>query len=170
MAFLFDLYSTKETRLSLLPKEIFQLVVLRVCDWTSDGPTLFGEKHSPYNPETGEFFCDIAVNGNKEWYLFGKLGREGGLPAIERASGDKEWYVNGKLGREGGLPAVEYAWPGKEWYVNGKRHRDGGLPAIEDVNKDKLWYVNGELHREGGLPAVERANGTKHWYVNGKIY
>ena len=48
-----------------------------------------------------------CANGDKSWYLNGKLHREDG-PAIERANGDKSWYLNGKLHREDG-PAVECA-------------------------------------------------------------
>ena len=34
-------------------------------------------------------------------------------------NGDKEWYLNGKLHREDG-PAVEYADGSKYWYLDGK--------------------------------------------------
>ena len=36
-----------------------------------------------------------------------------------KADGDKFWWLNGKLHREDG-PAVEYADGGKSWYLNGK--------------------------------------------------
>ena len=58
------------------------------------------------------------ANGDKSWYLNGKLHREDG-PAIERANGDKSWYLNGKLHREDG-PAVEWANGYKSWYLNGE--------------------------------------------------
>ena len=35
-------------------------------------------------------------------------------------NGDKFWWLNGKLHREDG-PAVEYADGGKSWYLNDKR-------------------------------------------------
>ena len=79
----------------------------------------------------------------------------------ERADGGKEYYINGKLHREGGLPAIERADGSKEYWKNGKLHREGGLPAIERANGSKQYYVNGKLHREGGLPAIERADGSK---------
>ena len=57
-------------------------------------------------------------------------------------NGDKSWYLNGKLHREDG-PAVEYADGSKSWCLNGKLHREDG-PAIEWANGDKWWYLNGE--------------------------
>ena len=44
--------------------------------------------------------------------------REDG-PAIEDVDGNKEWWVNGKLHRLDG-PAVEYSDGVKEWWVNGE--------------------------------------------------
>ena len=53
--------------------------------------------------------CKTNEYGTKRWYNDkGKLHRENGLPAIEWANGDKEWFLNGKLHRENG-PAVESA-------------------------------------------------------------
>ena len=39
--------------------------------------------------------CKLYDNGNKYWYLNGKLHRTNG-PAIENADGSKEWWINGK--------------------------------------------------------------------------
>ena len=39
--------------------------------------------------------CKIYTNGDKVWYLNGKLHREDG-PAIEWADGDKYWFLNSK--------------------------------------------------------------------------
>ena len=61
-------------------------------------------------------------DGTKEWYLHGKLHREG-APAIEWANGTKEWYINGKRHRED-APAIEYADGEKRWYINGKHCAD----------------------------------------------
>ena len=47
------------------------------------------------------------------------LHREDG-PAIEYADGDKEWWINGKLHREDG-PAIEDADGYKAWWINGKQ-------------------------------------------------
>ena len=50
--------------------------------------------------------CRIYDNGDKYWFLNGKLHRSDG-PAIEYANGNKYWYLNGKLYRING-PAIEY--------------------------------------------------------------
>ena len=60
--------------------------------------------------------CKTYPNGNKAWFLNGKLHREDG-PAIEDPNGHKEWYLNGKFHREDG-PAVERANGNKYWYLN----------------------------------------------------
>lgn len=82
-------------------------------------------------------------------------------------NGDKCWYLNGKLHREDG-PAIERFDGHKYWYMNGELHREDG-PAVERSNGHKYWYLNGKLHREDG-PATEWANGDKEWYLNGKEY
>ena len=69
-----------------------------------------------------EYKVRVYNNGDKQWYLNGKLHREDG-PAIEFANGDKSWYLNNKLHREDG-PAVEYDNGSKHWYLNGKLHRE----------------------------------------------
>ena len=40
-----------------------------------------------------EYKVKAYTNGDKHWYLNGKLHREDG-PAIERSNGDKYWYLN----------------------------------------------------------------------------
>jgi hypothetical protein len=60
--------------------------------------------------------------------------------------GDKHWYLNGKLHREDG-PAVERSDGHKSWYLNGKRHREDG-PAIEWSDGDKFWCLNDEYLTE----------------------
>jgi len=61
---------------------------------------------------------------------------------IEYANGDKEWYVDGKLHREDG-PAVEWANGTKNWFLNDLLHREDG-PAIEGANGTKEWWIKGE--------------------------
>lgn len=78
-------------------------------------------------------------------------------------NGDKEWYLNGKLHREGG-PAIEWASGSKEWWINNKLHREDG-PAIERANGSKFWWLNDQRHREDG-PAIEYSDGDKYWYLN----
>jgi hypothetical protein len=57
-------------------------------------------------------------------------------------NGDKFWYLNGKLHREDG-PAREYSDGSKYWYLNGKQHREDG-PAVEYSDGVKFWYLNDE--------------------------
>jgi len=92
-----------------------------------------------------EYKVKVHENGDKCWYLDGKLHREDG-PAVELANGDKAWYLNGKKHREDG-PAIEYADGSKIWYIDGKRHREYG-PAAEYTNGTKYWYLNGKLVTE----------------------
>ena len=82
-----------------------------------------------------------------------------------KKNGDKCWYLNGKLHRTDG-PAVEFADDDKEWWLNGKLHRIDG-PAFEDSNGYKAWYLNGERHNPNG-PAIEYPDNTKYWYLNGE--
>ncbi len=119
------------------------------------------------DPETGNKYWfknnKFTENPNKSPSGWSGLHRVNG-PAIEWANGDKSWYLNGKLHRIDG-PAAEGIDGHKSWYLNGKRHRTDG-PAIEWANGDKEWYLNGRRHRIDG-PAVEYPNGTKSWYLNG---
>lgn len=91
-----------------------------------------------------EQFIRIDRYGTKYYYAdreMTKRNREDG-PAVEWSNGDKSWYLNGKLHREDG-PATEYADGDKEWYLNGKRHREDG-PAVEYTDGYKEWRLNGE--------------------------
>jgi len=87
-------------------------------------------------------------------------------------NGNREWYLNGKLHRIDG-PAVEYYNGAKFWYLNGKYHRTDvdemgvSLPAIEFANGDKSWYLNDKRHRTDG-PALEYANGETQYFINNK--
>jgi len=42
-----------------------------------------------------EYTVKVYPNGDKGWFLNGKLHREDG-PAVEYADGHKSWYLNGK--------------------------------------------------------------------------
>ena len=109
----------------------------------------------------------VTVDADKtiRWYSEKDQPHRLDGPAIERANGDKEWWVEGKLHRLDG-PAVECANGDKEWWVKGKFHRLDG-PAIEYANGYKVWFVEGKRHRLDG-PAVEYTDGFKEWYVEGR--
>jgi len=87
----------------------------------------------------------IVTNADGDKYYYKDkaktiLHREDG-PAIEYINGNKSWWLDGKLHRLDG-PAVEYANGDKAWFVNGKQHRLDG-PAFEHADGSKSWYVNG---------------------------
>ena len=89
-----------------------------------------------------EQFIYINECGTKSYYKDREMTifhREDG-PAIEHINGNKWWYVNGKLHREDG-PAIEFANGNKWWAVNGKLHREDG-PAIEFADGHKEWWIN----------------------------
>ena len=82
---------------------------------------------------TNKPICETDGNGDKRWYLNGKLHRTDG-PAVERPEGTKVWYLNDKY-VDG--PAIEYANGTKEWYLDDKR------VEMEDVltdPKDQFWW------------------------------
>ena len=105
----------------------------------------------------------ISPNGDKRWYLNGKLHREDDRPAVVSVDGTKEWWVDGKCQRS------VSANGDKAWYLNGRLHRDGDKPAYERADGLKEWWVNGERHREGDKPAREWADGAREWWVNGEF-
>jgi len=120
--------------------------------------TLESERHRTDGPAIEK------ENGDKLWYINGKLHREDG-PAVILNDGTKRWYKEGNLHREDG-PAVEYIDGDKEWYKEGNLHREDG-PAIKNINGDEKWYINGKLHRKNN-PAVISGDNNKDWYKNGK--
>lgn len=86
---------------------------------------------------------------------------------IEYANGDKKWYLDGKLHREDG-PAIEWVNGYKEWWVHGTKHRRDG-PAVESVDGYMAWWVHGKLHRNDG-PAIMLVSGDKEWWFRDKYY
>jgi hypothetical protein len=86
-------------------------------------------------------------------------------PAQEWANGDREWYINGKLHREDG-PAVEWESGIKKWLLNGRLHRVSG-PAFIGPGVQE-WRVDGKFHREDG-PALIRDE-MIFWYLQGNPY
>jgi hypothetical protein len=80
------------------------------------------------------------------------------------SNGEKMWYLNGKIHREDG-PAVERSNGDKEWFLNGVRHREDG-PAIVKTNGMRMWYLNGKLHREDGPATIHTSGAMAHWVLN----
>ena len=82
--------------------------------------------------------------------------------------GDKRWYLDGKLHREDG-PAIEWADGGKSWYRNGKLHREDG-PAREWASGTKWWYRNGRALTEAEFMARNKTCDGKVVTIDGKQY
>lgn len=121
------------------------------------------------------------LNGNKLWYLNGKLNRENDKPAIECLGahyrlghanlfkkGDKVWCVDNKIHRENDKPAIEFFDGTKSWYIDDKQHRENDKPSTIFLDGTKYWYINGKYHRENDKPAIELANGIKYWFIHGR--
>jgi hypothetical protein len=80
---------------------------------------------------------------NIDWFIYAVRW----TGKIEYTSGRTEYWVDGKLHRDGGLPAVEYTSGKKEYWVDDKLHRDGGLPAVEYTDGTKEYWVRGKYIR-----------------------
>jgi hypothetical protein len=109
-----------------------------------------------------------SANGDRAWYAFGQLHREGDLPAVENANGDQYWYKNGVVHRELNLPAVVRPGFFRSWHYHGLLHREHDLPAVEFATGEREWWYNGIRHREGGMPSYEGPNGAMQWWYNGQ--
>jgi antitoxin component YwqK of YwqJK toxin-antitoxin module len=118
----------------------------------------------------GDLPAVICPDGITEYYLNGQLHRDGDLPAIIDPCGSIFYYKNGLLHRGGDLPAITRSDGSQEYYINGQLHCDGDLPAVIDPDGTQEYYKNGKLHRDGDLPAVIYPDGTKEYFVNGKCY
>jgi hypothetical protein len=115
----------------------------------------------------GDLPAAIFNTGTQHWCQNGKCHRDGGLPAIIHDNGTLYWYRKGKYHRDGDLPAIIHPHGGSCWYRKGLSHRDNDMPAV--ISKDSLeWWRNGIRHRDGNLPAVIRTNGVQQWWRNGK--
>ncbi len=108
-----------------------------------------------------------TLGGNKYWYHYGLLHRDGDLPAIEEINqGQTAWYQYGRLHRDDDKPALIYGDGSQYWYRHGKLHRDNG-PAIEDGTVTQ-WYKHGKRHRYGGPAVVYKITGVEHRYHHGQ--
>jgi hypothetical protein len=96
-------------------------------------------------------FTGLAIfeygDGTKIWCKNGKWHREDG-PAKEWKDGSVEYYIHGKLHREGGKPAIEYPSGYKAWYQNDKRHRTDGPAIIHRDGGVEYWIDDKETYKE----------------------
>ncbi len=93
-----------------------------------------------------EYTVKVYYNGDKAWFLNGKLHREDG-PAIEGTNGYKAWYLNNKRHREDG-PALEYSRGKKYWYLNGtemteEEHKEAMNP-VEEMTMEEICKALGK--------------------------
>ncbi len=122
-----------------------------------------------------------TLGGNKYWYHYGLLHRDGDLPAIEEINqGQTAWYQYGRLHRDDDKPALIYGDGSQYWYRHGKLHRDNGKPAMIWADGTQKWYVNGLLHRassdrdgedgdDDGYAAIYPCS-KREWYYRGKLH
>jgi hypothetical protein len=94
-----------------------------------------------------EYTVKVYNNGDKEWFLNGKLHREDG-PAVEYSNGAKSWYLNDKLHREDG-PAVEWSDEYKYWYLNDKKltEQEHKAATSKPTCEGKIIMVEGKQHK-----------------------
>ncbi len=90
-----------------------------------------------------EYKVKVHENGNKYWFLNGRLHREDG-PAFEYARGHKVWYLNDKLHREDG-PACEYYDGTKHWYLNGEELTEEEFNNRTQVQELTIEQIEHEL-------------------------
>jgi hypothetical protein len=98
-----------------------------------------------------EYIVKVYNNGDKEWFLNGKLHREDG-PAVECSNGAKFWYLNGKRHREDG-PAVEWSDGYKVWYLDGKRltEQEHKAATSKPTCEGKIVEIDGKKYKLKGV-------------------
>lgn len=85
-----------------------------------------------------------------------RLHRENDLPAVERSNGDKIWYIDGKLHREGNKPVFISVSGYQTYYKNHLLHRTNG-PAVEEENGNVEYWINGcKYSKEHYLKRLKR--------------
>lgn len=108
--------------------------------------------------------------------VFNKINMSLNSPSIVQTSGRREWYLNGRLHRDGDLPAV--VWPdpdpakiiydaAKEWWVHGKLHRAHDKPARLWPSGSCEWWVDNKQHRDNDKPAAVYSYGMHVWCKHG---
>jgi len=118
-----------------------------------------------------EYTVKVFPNGDRFWYLNGKLHREDG-PAVEYADGSKYWYLNGKLHREDG-PAMELADGSKSWYLDDKRvsekeHKRCTSPVNMESTIQSRHLIHGLSTDRGEccLSALQSSKGVEENWID----
>jgi hypothetical protein len=83
------------------------------------------------------------IDGHILHTLNGKRHRDGDLPAVEWVNGDKSWYIHGKLHRENG-PAVEFVNGDKWYYLDNQRYatEQSYRKAMKEMNSVNRIIAN----------------------------
>jgi len=76
-----------------------------------------------------EYTVRVFDDGNRHWFLNGRLHREDG-PAIEWSDGSKFWYLDGKLVTE--QEVMKSSCSGKIVEIDGKKYK---LEEYKDENE-----------------------------------
>ena len=119
----------------------------------------FNEACPNCDPEDG-LIREVDQEGTVRYHNSNNLlNREDG-PAIEYSNGDRVWFLGGKLHREDG-PAVELVSGSREWYLGGKLHREDG-PAVERPDGIRFWYLDGKRLSEDEFEALQQPQDRRH--------
>ncbi len=106
----------------------------------------------------------------KIWFVDGKVGRLGDLPAVEseleNGEFQKIWALDGQPYRENSELPTHVTHLGEIYMKNNQIHRIGGPAVIDRKNETKEWYFEGSLHRDDDLPAVESEK-SNQWFQHG---
>lgn len=74
-------------------------------------------------------------------------------------NGDKRWYLDGRLHREGG-PAIEYGNGDKGWYLHGTPHRLDG-PAFDFAERQTYFFEGHQISQEASEKIARRTHRSR---------
>ena len=77
-------------------------------------------------------------SGDEFWMLPNRDYHKEDGPAVEFSDGDKEWWLNGKLHRKNG-PAVELNNGDEDWWLNGFEYSESEHKA--EIRRRKLKNI-----------------------------
>ena len=104
-----------DSHTGLATKHALQPGEYREAEWTGNGPETLDIRLEP--GESADYRSILLQKYPTRQALLESFGKT----TCEWADGTRQWYLNGKLHREGDKPAREWADGTKEWWLNGKR-------------------------------------------------
>ena len=78
-------------------------------------------------------------------------------PAVIMANGDREWWVDGRLHREGAPTRLLKDGLFEGWRVHGDLHREG-TPAVIYPNGGREWWEHDECQGTAGIPKAGKSD------------